>query len=128
MLIVKMFGLSGTAGLTLAFTRRFRAIFWAAVGGLWLVALSKSRKQSNSDDTTLAAIQVWQEPMPSLEPQKRVRCPDAHTLPLFLRTSGMAVSVSDQQFFRLALFPFCSEPFWEHKKQVLHESSLSSTD
>ena len=80
MLIVKMFGLSGTAGLTLAFTRRFRAIFWAAVGGLWLVALSKSRKQSNSDDTTLAAIQVWQEPMPSLEPQKKGALPGrSHT-------------------------------------------------
>jgi phosphatidylglycerophosphate synthase len=69
MLIVKMFGLSGAAGLTLAFIRRLRAIFWAAVGGLWLVVLSKSRKQSNSEDRTLAAIRVRQEPMfsPALE-------------------------------------------------------------
>ena len=47
MLIVKMFHLSAAAGLTLAFTRRLRALFWAAVGGLCLVVLTKSRKQSN---------------------------------------------------------------------------------
>ena len=43
MLILKLFGLSTAAGLTLAFTRRLRAIFWAAVGSLCLVVLSKSR-------------------------------------------------------------------------------------
>jgi len=48
MLIVKMFGLSGAAGLTLAFTRRLRAIFWAAVGGLCLIMLAKRREQSNA--------------------------------------------------------------------------------
>jgi len=69
MLIVKMFGLSGAAGLTLAFTRRLRAIFWAAVGGLWLVVLSKSRKPGNSEDRTLATIPVRQ-PMLSPAAQK----------------------------------------------------------
>jgi hypothetical protein len=34
MLIAKMFGLSGVAGLSIALTRRVRAIFWTAVGGL----------------------------------------------------------------------------------------------
>jgi phosphatidylglycerophosphate synthase len=71
MLIVKMFGLSGAAGLTLAFIRRLRAIFWAAVGGLWLVALSKSRKQSNSEAGTPAAIRVRQEPMLTPAPEKK---------------------------------------------------------
>src|SRR5260370_14677201 len=47
MLIAKIFGLSAAAGLTLALARRVRAIFWAAVGGVWLVMLSKSSKQSN---------------------------------------------------------------------------------
>ncbi len=47
MLIAKIFGLSATAGLTLALARRVRAIFWAAVGGVWLVLLSKSSKHSN---------------------------------------------------------------------------------
>jgi phosphatidylglycerophosphate synthase len=53
-LIAKMFGLTGAAGLTLAFIRRLRALFWAAVGILCLVIFSKRTKQSNrilrSDD------------------------------------------------------------------------------
>ena len=47
MLIVKMFGLTGATGLTLAFMRRLRAIFWAAVGGLCLVMLTKTQRQKN---------------------------------------------------------------------------------
>ncbi len=70
MLIVQMFGLNSAAGLTLAFTRRVRAIFWAAVGGVWLVALSKSRKQSDSDDRTEASVGVRPEPITLPEPQK----------------------------------------------------------
>jgi phosphatidylglycerophosphate synthase len=48
MLIVKVIGLTGAAGLTLAFTRRMRALFWAAVGGLCLAVLNKARRQDNS--------------------------------------------------------------------------------
>jgi hypothetical protein len=47
MLIVKMFGLTAATGLTLAFVRRLRAIFWAAVGGLCLVVLAKPRQESH---------------------------------------------------------------------------------
>jgi len=47
MLIVKLIGLAGAAGLTLAFTRRLRALFWAAVGGLCLAVLNKARRQRN---------------------------------------------------------------------------------
>ena len=42
MLIAKLLGLSVTVGLTLGLTRRIRALFWAAVGGLCLWVLSKS--------------------------------------------------------------------------------------
>jgi len=52
MLIAKIFGLSGGIGLAVAVTRRLRAIFWAAVGGLCLVLLSKSRVHSDSDNST----------------------------------------------------------------------------
>ena len=37
MLIAKMFGLTGAVGLSVAVTRRLRAIFWAAVGGFCLL-------------------------------------------------------------------------------------------
>ena len=47
MLIVKMFGLSAATGLTLAFVRRMRAVFWAGVGGLCLAVLAKSKKRSS---------------------------------------------------------------------------------
>jgi phosphatidylglycerophosphate synthase len=50
MLIAKIFSLSAAAGLTLALARRARAIFWAAVGAVWLVMLSKSSKQSNVNE------------------------------------------------------------------------------
>jgi phosphatidylglycerophosphate synthase len=55
MLIARLAGLSAATGLILGLTRRFRAIFWAAIGGLSLVALSKSRKQSSAGNPSRAA-------------------------------------------------------------------------
>jgi len=43
MLIAQLFGLTAAAGLTLGLARRVRAIFWAAVGGLCVSMLSKSK-------------------------------------------------------------------------------------
>jgi len=51
MLIAKMFGLTGAVGLSVAVTRRLRAIFWAAVGGFCLVLLSRSRAHGNSEES-----------------------------------------------------------------------------
>jgi uncharacterized protein (TIRG00374 family) len=48
MLIAKMFGLTGALGLSVALTRRLRAIFWTAVGGLCLLLLSKSKTHDSS--------------------------------------------------------------------------------
>ena len=51
-LIAGLFGLNGAVGLAVAVARRLRAVFWAAVGGLFLVMLSRSReprKCSNAD-------------------------------------------------------------------------------
>jgi len=75
MLIVKMFGLTGAIGLTLAFARRLRALFWAAVGGVWLVVLAKSQKRSNSDDSTQDSIQAPELPASLPEPQKKMELP-----------------------------------------------------
>jgi uncharacterized protein (TIRG00374 family) len=72
MLIVKLLGLSGAAGLTLALTRRLRALFWAAIGGLCLVALAKSKKRQNTDDSTHASIRVREDRILPPEPQKRI--------------------------------------------------------
>jgi conserved hypothetical protein len=51
MLIAKMFGLTGTIGLSVALTRRLRAIFWTAAGGLCLFLLSKSKAHDSSGKT-----------------------------------------------------------------------------
>jgi hypothetical protein len=59
MLIVKMFGLTAAAGLTLAFVRRLRAIFWAAVGGLCLVVLAKPRPESHPIETDEDIYANW---------------------------------------------------------------------
>ena len=42
MLIVKMFGVTGTAGLTLALCRRARSIFWAAIGATCMIMMKRT--------------------------------------------------------------------------------------
>jgi phosphatidylglycerophosphate synthase len=49
-LIASLFGLTGAVGLAVAVARRLRAIFWAAVGGLFLVMLSRSNEPRDSGD------------------------------------------------------------------------------
>src|SRR5882724_3704582 len=63
MLIVKMFGLTGATGLTLAFMRRLRAIFWAAVGGLCLFMLTKTQRQKNLVGTSEDVMPIEPEGM-----------------------------------------------------------------
>src|SRR6201997_1817921 len=41
MLMAKMFGVTATAGLTLALCRRARSIFWAAIGALCLIVMKR---------------------------------------------------------------------------------------
>lgn len=40
--VAKMFGVTGTAGLTLALCRRVRATFWAAVGVTCLILMNRA--------------------------------------------------------------------------------------
>ena len=48
MLIGKMFGVTATAGLTLALCRRARTVFWAAVGAICMIVMKKSIDQGFS--------------------------------------------------------------------------------
>lgn len=54
MLIGKMFGLSGAAGLALGLSRRLRSFFWSAVGAIWLFLLTRpgKRRDSGSREST----------------------------------------------------------------------------
>jgi phosphatidylglycerophosphate synthase len=69
MLITKMFGLTAAAGLTLAFARRLRALFWAGVGILCLIVLSNRRKREKRRGTSEDIMQVAPEQIPSEEVQ-----------------------------------------------------------
>src|SRR5271165_7533657 len=44
MLIAKMFGVTATAGLTLALCRRARSIFWAAIGAACLIMMKRTER------------------------------------------------------------------------------------
>jgi hypothetical protein len=51
MLIAKIFGVTGTAGLTLALCRRVRTVFWAGVGGMCMIVMKKTAlPQPRSED------------------------------------------------------------------------------
>ena len=51
MLIANMFGVTGTAGLTLALCRRVRAAFWAAMGVVCMIVMNRTElgKQNRGD-------------------------------------------------------------------------------
>lgn len=48
MLIARLFGVTGTAGLTLALCRRARGLFWAVVGLLSLLAMKRAGRQNQA--------------------------------------------------------------------------------
>ena len=58
MLIGKMFGLSNATGLALGLSRRLRSFFWAAVGAICFILLTRSRKHRESKilASTTAAV------------------------------------------------------------------------
>src|SRR5579864_2840398 len=52
MLITKMFGVTSTAGLTLALCRRARTVFWAGVGAMCVIVM----KKAEAPESTAATI------------------------------------------------------------------------
>jgi hypothetical protein len=65
MLFAKIFGLTGAAGLTLAFIRRLRALFWAAVGIFCLIIFSNRTKQSSPIASRENTMHIGPEPISS---------------------------------------------------------------
>ena len=56
MLIAKLFGVTGAVGLSVAVTRRLRAIFWAAVGVFCLFPLPRFKSNSKSDRSMSTSV------------------------------------------------------------------------
>ena len=50
MLIAKMFGVTSTAGLTLALCRRARTVFWAGVGVLCMLLMKRGEGTTENSD------------------------------------------------------------------------------
>jgi len=51
MLIAKMFGVTSTAGLTLALCRRARTVFWAGVGASCMIVMKRGKLESRGMNT-----------------------------------------------------------------------------
>ena len=86
MLIVKMFGLTGATGLTLALARRLRAIFWAAIGGLCLVVLSKTQTKTQKQNHFMP---IEREPVSPPESQTHSeQAPESHIAVILANNLG----------------------------------------
>jgi phosphatidylglycerophosphate synthase/uncharacterized membrane protein YbhN (UPF0104 family) len=89
-LITKMFGLTATAGLTLAFARRLRALFWAGVGIICLIILSKRTKREKINETNEDIMQVT---------RKQISSEELQSTPASLRSSHLAVILANDTDF-----------------------------
>jgi phosphatidylglycerophosphate synthase len=49
MMITRLFGVTSAAGLTLGLCRRVRGLFWAAIGAVCMIVMSKTSKQAKLD-------------------------------------------------------------------------------
>lgn len=58
MLIAKMFGVTSTAGLTLALCRRARTVFWAGVGAMCMIVMKKAEPPRTNVATVAPAIEA----------------------------------------------------------------------
>jgi len=100
-LIGKIFNLSSATGLALAFARRLRALFWTAVGVVWLVAMTKFGKAKDSTtagEKTMSDVKATSDnstTMPSSDVAFAIFLPSSETqlslarvgsLPIPLRT------------------------------------------
>jgi phosphatidylglycerophosphate synthase len=91
MLIAKLFGFTGTAGLAVAVVRRSRAIFWAVIGGLCFFSMSKrktvapSKKDSSPATIGQGAVAVILANDSLGRTRLRTPLSHVHGLPVLLR-------------------------------------------
>jgi phosphatidylglycerophosphate synthase len=83
MLIGKMLGLSSAGGLALALARRLRALFWAAVGGICLVLLTRPQMRRNSG-TRATAGTVKKSPSAEANPPSTLSTASEIVVAIFL--------------------------------------------
>jgi phosphatidylglycerophosphate synthase len=94
MLIGKMFGLSGATGLALGLSRRLRSLFWAAVGAICFVLLTRSRKRRDSANPGSKPAALAKVTSPQLESPNGLAPLGELAVAILLSNSG----TSDSQF------------------------------
>lgn len=90
MLIGKLFGLNGAAGLALAVSRRLRSLFWAGVGAIWLLFLTKSKKRRDSDSREISPVAGQKAQATQADSEGRRRAVDEVAFVIFLGNEGTA--------------------------------------
>lgn len=83
MLIGKMFGLSSASGLALAVARRLRALFWAAVGAICLVLLTRPRRRRSFGSRTTEGT-LNKNPSAQVDPSSTLSTPARVTVAILL--------------------------------------------
>jgi phosphatidylglycerophosphate synthase/choline kinase len=90
MLIGKLLGLNGAAGLALAVSRRLRSLFWAGVGAIWLLFLTKSKKRRDSDSREISPVAGQNAQSTQADSEGRRRAVDEVAFVIFLGNEGIA--------------------------------------
>lgn len=104
-LVAKMFGLTGSVGLALGLSRRFRSLFWGVLGGICLVVFSKSKKQKNSKDSMQKQTCVEETPASSTEAQTKRDPPGCSTIAVILANTSRNDSEFAPPLVRVGTLP-----------------------
>lgn len=88
MILTRLFGIAGAAGLTLGLCRRARALFWAAIGALCLILMSRPTEQSKADSGAGT--------LPPIEPDQRLT-PKSTSLSHVGRKSRAVIILANNQ-------------------------------
>jgi len=80
MLITKLFGVTASSGLTLAFCRRARAIFWAGIGAVCLILMKRATDQNRTDSESNKTLDGATGKEPKEELMKPVQQQDSDTV------------------------------------------------
>ena len=101
MLIGKLFGLTATAGLTLALCRRARALFWTAIGALCLMVMRRPDKGKSELKTNMTTHGHCK----STEPASPLQSKDSSTAVIILADWGLSAPECSPSLARVATLP-----------------------
>jgi phosphatidylglycerophosphate synthase len=106
MLIGKMFGMNGATGLALGLSRRLRSFFWAAVGVICLVLLTKpGKRRRDSENPGSTPASVAQDPTALADPLSNLPPVGEVAVAIFLPSGGANSSQFRSPLARVGSLP-----------------------